>query len=164
MALLSKLGYTVTAATGKLDEYDFLHDLGALSVLDRSAVDDSSGKVLLRERWAGVVDTVGGNILASAIRATRYGGSVAACGMVASGALELTVFPFILRGVKLLGIDSVNVSIDERRAMWERLAGPWKLATLDRMVREVALGELDAEIEASLLGQQRGRVVVAHAV
>ena len=163
VALLGQLGYTVAAATGKRDEVDFLHGLGARIVLDRAEVDDQSGKVMLRERWAGVVDTVGGNILASAIKATRYGGSVAACGMVASGALELTVFPFILRGVKLLGVDSVNVSIEERRAMWERLAGAWKPARLDQMAREVTLAALDAEIEAILLGQQRGRVVVAHA-
>ena len=164
VALLAKLGYTVAAATGKPDEVDFLHTLGARIVIDRADVDDQSGKVLLRERWAGVVDTVGGNILASAIKATRYGGSVAACGMVASGALDLTVFPFILRGVKLLGIDSVNVPVEERRAMWERLAGPWKPALLEQMAREVTLAGLDAEIEAILLGQQRGRVVVAHAV
>ncbi len=164
VAILAKLGYKVAAATGKRDEVDFLHRLGALAVLERAEVDDQSGKVLLRERWAGVVDSVGGNILASAIKATRYGGSVAACGMVASGALDLTVFPFILRGVKLLGIDSVNLPIAERRAMWERLAGPWKPARIEQMAREVELADLDAEIEAILLGQQRGRVVVAHAV
>lgn len=164
VAMLGKLGYNVTAATGKRDEVDFLHNLGARTVLERAEVDDQSGKVLLRERWAGVVDTVGGNILASAVKATRYGGSVAACGMVASGALELTVFPFILRGVKLLGIDSVNLPIEERRSMWERLAGPWKPPLLEQMAREVRLADLDAEIEAILLGQQRGRVVVAHAV
>lgn len=163
VALLAKLGYKVAAATGKRDEVDFLHRLGALAVLDRADVDDQSGKALLRERWAGAVDTVGGNILASAIKATRYGGSVAACGMVASGALDLTVFPFILRGVKLLGIDSVNLPIAERRAMWEQLAGPWKPAMLEQMAREVKLADLVAEIEATLLGQQRGRVVVAHA-
>ncbi len=163
VALLGRLGYAVAAATGKRDEVDFLHGLGARIVLDRAEVDDQSGRVMLRERWAGVVDTVGGNILASAIKATRYGGSVAACGMVASGALELTVFPFILRGVKLLGIDSVNVSIEERRAMWERLAGVWKPAILDQMAREVTLAGLDTEIQAILLGQQRGRVIVAHA-
>lgn len=162
VALLSKLGYRVAAATGKRDEATFLHELGALSVLDRAEVDDQTGKALLRERWAGAIDSVGGNILASAIKATRYGGSVAACGMAASSAIELTVFPFILRGVKLLGIDSVNLPIEERRAVWERLAGPWKPTMLEQMGREVALADLDAEIEAILLGQQRGRVVVAH--
>jgi len=164
VALLARLGYQVAAATGKPAQADFLHGLGALTVLDRAEVDDQTGKVLLRERWAGVVDTVGGNILASAIKATRYGGSVAACGMVASATLALTVFPFILRGVKLIGIDSVNLPIEKRRALWERLAGPWKPVMLEQMARTVALADLDAEIAAILLGQQRGRVLVAHSV
>lgn len=163
VALLSKLGMTVVAATGKPEEADYLHDLGAHTVIARSEIEDASGKPLLRERWAGVVDTVGGALLATAIRATRYGGAVAACGNVASPALELTVYPFILRGVKLLGIDSVNVPITERRALWSRLAGEWKLAVLDRLARVVTLPELNAEIDAILLGQQRGRVVLAHA-
>lgn len=162
VALLSKLGMTVVAATGKSEEAGYLHDLGAHTVITRAEVEDASGKPLLRERWAGVVDTVGGNILATALRATRYGGAVAACGNVASPVLELTVYPFILRGVKLLGIDSVNVPITERRALWERLAGEWKLDVLDRLAREVTLPDLNAEIDAILLGQQRGRVVLAH--
>lgn len=163
VALLSKLGMTVVAATGKAEEADYLYDLGAHTVIGRSEVEDASGKPLLRERWAGVVDTVGGAFLATAIRATRYGGAVAACGNVASPALELTVYPFILRGVKLLGIDSVNVPIAERGALWSRLAGEWKLAVLDRLARKVTLSGLNAEIEAILLGQQRGRVVLEHA-
>lgn len=162
VALLSKLGQTVVAATGKPEEAAYLRDLGAHAVLARSEVEDSSGKPLLRERWAGVVDTVGGVILATAIKSTRYGGAVAACGNVASPALELTVYPFILRGVKLLGIDSVNIPITQRRALWERLAGAWKLDVLERLAREVTLAALNAEIDAILLGQQRGRVVVAH--
>ncbi|MFN3334667.1 MAG: oxidoreductase, partial [Caldilinea sp.] len=123
---------------------------------------DASGKPLLRERWAGVLDTVGGALLATAIKATRYGGAVTACGMVASPALELTVFPFILRGVKLLGIDSVNPPIAERRRIWTLLADEWRLDVLDRIARNVTLAELSGEIDAILHGQQRGRVVVAH--
>jgi putative YhdH/YhfP family quinone oxidoreductase len=163
VALLSHVGLTVVAATGKRQEAEYLRSLGAAAVIDRTDVDDQSGKALLRERWAGVVDTVGGSILATAIKATRIGGAVAACGNVASPALELTVYPFILRGVKLLGIDSVNVHIEERRLLWERLAGEWKLAGLDRIARDVALVDLDREIDAILHGQQRGRVVVVHA-
>lgn len=162
VALLARLGMTVVAATGKPEESGYLHSLGAASILARTEVDDVSGKPLLRERWAGVVDTVGGNILASAIKATRYGGAVAACGMVASPSLELTVFPFILRGVKLLGVDSVNAPIAARRALWQRLAGEWKLEGLEQLAREVPLAALDAEINAILSGQQRGRVIVAH--
>lgn len=162
VALASKLGLTVIAATGKMDEADYLRALGAVSVIDRSEVVDASGKPLLRERWTGVIDTVGGAILAMAIKATRYGGAVAACGMVASPALELTVFPFILRGVKLLGIDSVNPPIAERRRIWTLLADEWRLDALDRIARNVTLAELSGEIDAILHGQQRGRVVVAH--
>jgi putative YhdH/YhfP family quinone oxidoreductase len=162
VALASQLGLTVVAATGKMDEADYLRALGAAAVLDRSEVVDASGKPLLRERWAGVIDAVGGAILATAIKATRYGGAVAACGMVASPTLELTVFPFILRGVKLLGIDSVNVPIVERRRIWTLLANEWRLDALDRIARDVPLAEINSEIDAILHGQQRGRVVVAH--
>lgn len=162
VTLLSQLGMTVVAATGKPEESDYLHALGAHTVITRAEVEDASGKPLLRERWAGVVDTVGGQILATAIRATRYDGAVAACGNVASPALELTVYPFILRGVKLLGIDSVNVPIATRRALWARLADAWKPTRLEQLARAVALSDLNAEIDAILLGQQRGRVIVAH--
>lgn len=162
VALLHKLGMTVVAATGKTEEADYLRRLGATAIVPRSEVDDRSDRPLLRERWAGVVDTVGGTILATAIRSTRYGGAVAACGMVASPTLELTVYPFILRGVKLLGIDSVNVPIEERRRIWELLAGEWKLSELDAIAREVPLETLNAEIDAILSGQQHGRVIVAH--
>lgn len=162
VALASKRGLTVVAATGKPDEADYLRALGATTVLDRSEVVDASGKPLLRERWAGVIDTAGGALLATAIKATRYGGAVAACGMVASPALELTVFPFILRGVKLLGVDSVNVPIAERRRIWSLLAEEWRLDTLAHIARDVTLAQIDAEIDAILAGQQRGRVVVVH--
>lgn len=162
VALLAQLGYAVTAATGKTEEADYLRGLGASLVIPRQEVDDTSSRPLLRERWAGVVDTVGGNILATAIRATRLAGSVAACGNAASPNLALTVYPFILRGVNLLGIDSANVPIGERAALWNRLASEWKPAKLDVMAREVTLEGLDAEIDAILQGQQRGRVVVVH--
>jgi len=162
VALLSKLGMTVIAATGKPAAAGYLHSLGATAVVARDEVDDRSGKPLLRERWAGVVDTVGGNMLATALKATRYGGAVAACGHVASPSLELTVYPFILRGVTLLGIDSVNLPIAARRALWARLAGAWKLDVLAQIARDGALAELNPEIDAILRGQQQGRVVLVH--
>lgn len=164
VALLSKLGMTVVAATGKPSAAGYLHSLGAATVIARGDVDDRSGKPLLRERWAGVVDTVGGNMLATALKATRYGGVVAACGHVASPSLELTVYPFILRGVKLLGIDSVNLPIAARRVLWERLASAWKLDVLAQIARDVALADLNPEIDAILRGQQQGRVVLAHTI
>jgi acrylyl-CoA reductase (NADPH) len=162
VALLAQLGYDVVAATGKLQETSFLQALGAKTVIHRDELVDSSSKVLLRERWAGVVDTVGGPLLSSAIKAVRLGGSVAACGNVASPRLETTVFPFILRGINLLGIDSANYPIDRRRALWQRLAGEWRLEILENLSREVPLNQLDREIDRILQGKLTGRIVVAH--
>jgi putative YhdH/YhfP family quinone oxidoreductase len=162
VALLAQLGYDVVAATGKLQETNFLQALGAKTVIHRDELLDNSNKALLRERWAGVVDTVGGPLLASALKAVRLGGSVAACGNVASPQLETTVFPFILRGVNLLGIDSANYPIDRRRALWQKLAGEWRLEILENLAREVPLNQLDREIDRILHGKLTGRVVVAH--
>lgn len=161
VALLAQLGYEVTAATGKLQETSFLQALGARTVVQRDELVDTSPKALLRERWAGVIDTVGGPLLASAIKAVRIGGSVAACGNVASPRLETTVFPFILRGVNLLGIDSANYPIERRRALWQKLAGEWRIEVLDRLAREAPLNQLDREIQRILEGKLTGRVVVA---
>ena len=162
VALLAQLGYDVVAVTGKPQEESFLKALGAKTVAPRDELLDGSGKVLLRERWAGVIDTVGGPLLASALKAVRIGGSVAACGNVASPQLETTVFPFILRGVNLLGIDSANYPIERRRALWQKLAGEWRLDVLESLAREVPLDQLDREIERILQGKLTGRVVVAH--
>ena len=162
VALLSQLGYDVVAATGKLQETSFLQALGAKTVIHREELVDSSSKPLLRERWAGVVDTVGGPLLSSAIKAVRMGGSVAVCGNVASPRLETTVFPFILRGINLLGIDSANYPIDRRRALWQRLAGEWRIEILESLAREVPLNQLDREIDRILQGKLAGRIVVAH--
>ena len=164
VALLAQLGYTVAAATGKQEAADYLRDLGAAAVLTRSEVDDPSGRPLLKERWAGVVDTVGGNPLVTALKATRYGGAVTACGNVASPKMEMTVFPFILRGVKLLGIDSVNCPLADRERLWARFAGEWRLARLAGMARRVGLEDLDHEINLILHGGQVGRIVVAHRI
>jgi putative YhdH/YhfP family quinone oxidoreductase len=162
VALLAHLGYDVVAATGKPQEAGFLQALGAKTVVQRDELVDGSSKALLRERWAGVIDTVGGPLLASALKAVRIGGSVAACGNVASPRLETTVFPFILRGVNLLGIDSANYPIERRRALWDKLGGEWRLEILENLAREVPLKQLDREIERILQGKLIGRVVVAH--
>ncbi len=162
VALLARLGYTVVAATGKEESHEFLRDLGAAAVINRSEVDDPSGRPLLKERWAGVVDTVGGNPLVTALKSTRYGGAVTACGNVASPKLEMTVFPFILRGVKLLGIDSVNCALADRERLWAKFANEWRLPLLTQMVRRVGLEDLDHEISLILHGGQVGRIVVAH--
>jgi putative YhdH/YhfP family quinone oxidoreductase len=163
VAILSKLGYRVVAATGKAEAHDWLRALGAQEILSRDDTRDASGKALLKERWAGVVDAVGGDILATAIKATRRGGCVACCGNVASPELHTTVYPFILRGVTLQGIDSATADMPLRTQIWGRLAEEWKPspAALAAIARDITLGELPPLIDAILQGALRGRVVVA---
>ena len=160
VGLLAHLGYNVVASTGKKDETEFLQDLGAAEIIGREDVNDESKKPLLRERWAGAVDTVGGTILASLLKATKRGGAVAATGLVASSDLPTTVFPFILRGVSLLGIDSGFTPTNLRREIWSKLAGVWKFPQLEQLTIDCTLETLDPEIDKILAGGQRGRVVV----
>ena len=160
VALLAHLGYNVVASTGKKDETEFLQDLGAAEIIGREDVNDESKKPLLRERWAGAVDTVGGTTLASLLKATKRGGAVAATGLVASSDLPTTVFPFILRGVSLLGIDSGFTPTNLRREIWSKLAGIWKFPQLEQLTIDCTLETLDPEIDKILAGGQRGRVVV----
>ena len=160
VALLAHLGYNVVASTGKKDETEFLQDLGAAEIIGREDVNDESKKPLLRERWAGAVDTVGGTTLASLLKATKRGGAVAATGLVASSDLPTTVFPFILRGVSLLGIDSGFTPTNLRREIWSKLAGVWKFPQLEQLTIDCTLETLDPEIDKILAGGQRGRVVV----
>lgn len=161
VGLLARAGYRVVAATGKRDAHEFLQSLGAAEVIGREEVDDTTGKPMFAPRWAGAVDTVGGNILSTVLRALKPGGAAACCGLVASPELRTNVFPFILRAVSLLGVDSVTVpSMALRREMWSKLAAEWKLPTLERLAREVTLEQLDPEIDRILRGGQTGRVVV----
>lgn len=160
VAILAQAGYFVTAATGKTDQEQYLAGLGAEEIIPRQEVQDSSGRPLLRERWAGVIDTVGGDILATAVKSTRYGGAITCCGNVASPQLSTTVYPFILRGISLLGIDSVRCSSATRMQIWQRLATEWKLDQLEQLAGERTLEELDKEIERILQGQQVGRIVI----
>lgn len=160
LGILARAGYRVIAATGKLEQEAYLRDLGAAEVLPRAEVHDDSGRPLLSGQWAGAVDVVGGELLASVLKAIRYGGAVAACGLVGSAGLPTTVYPFILRGVSLLGIDSQNCPMDTRRQVWNRLGVPWKLPQLDRVATERRLDELEPEIARILQGQQLGRIVV----
>jgi acrylyl-CoA reductase (NADPH) len=160
VGILSSMGYQVTAVTGKPEAADFLRELGAAEIISRDQAVDIKGRALLREKWAGVVDTVGGKMLSTAIKSTCYGGIVACCGNVAGAELELTVYPFILRGVTLAGIDAAECPMAVRRRVWEKLAGPWKLPNLDRMVTVISLPELDRHIELILNGKEKGRVVV----
>ena len=159
IALLSRLGHTVVAATGKSSEADYLTRLGAVRVIDRAEL-AAPGKPLQKERWAGVVDAVGSHTLVNALAQTRYGGAVAACGLAQGFDLPGTVMPFILRGVALLGVDSVMAPIARRQEAWSRLARDLDPARLDAITTEVPLnGAIDAAREL-LAGRVRGRVVV----
>ena len=160
VAILAKMGFQVVAVTGKLSEVAFLKGLGASEVIDRGEVDDDSGRPILSGRWAGGVDTVGGNMLSTLLKTTQYHGVVTCCGLVASPDLNTTVFPFILRGIKLIGIDSVLCSMDLRLKIWEKIAVDWKVAALDDVMVDCGLGDLDMQIDRILAGQMRGRVVV----
>jgi putative YhdH/YhfP family quinone oxidoreductase len=160
VALLATAGYRVVAATGKPDQEAFLRSLGAREIIGRHDIGGGATGPLLRCRWAGVVDTVGGDILAAAIRTTNYRGAVTTCGNVASPEINLTVYPFILRGVSLLGIDSANCPMESRQEVWQRLAGAWKLAGLEGLAQETGLDGLEDNIRLMLQGGQCGRVLV----
>ena len=159
-ALLAKLGYRVTAATGKLAETDYLKALGATDVIDRAEL-SAPGKPLQKERWAGVVDAVGSHTLVNALAQTRYGGVVAACGLAQGFDLPATVMPFILRGVTLAGIDSVMAPLALRQQAWDRLARDLDVAKLEAMIDDVSLDGAIAKAHALMNGQVRGRVVVS---
>lgn len=159
VAILAKLGFNVVAATGKASEHDFLNGLGAKAIISREEANDTSGRPLQKPRWAGVVDTVGGNILATALKTTKYGGLVAACGNAMSAELNVNVFPFILRGVSLLGVDSVEIPMRARQMAWNKLAGEWSI-DVGNLVTEVSLEELNPKIDEILKGGIRGRVLI----
>ena len=159
VAILAKLGFNVVAATGKANETEYLTQLGAKAVISREEANDTSGRPMQKGRWAGVVDTVGGNILATALKTTKYGGLVAACGNAMSADLNVNVFPFILRGVSLLGVDSVEIPMRARQMAWSKLAGEWSI-DVGSLVTEVSLAELDPKIDEILKGGIRGRVLV----
>lgn len=160
VALLSRLGYQVAAVTGKADQADFLRQLGATQVIERGALQAGTEKPLLKEQWAGAVDTVGGDILFNVVKSLRRGASVACCGLTAGTNFQANVMPFILRGVNLLGVDSVEIPLEVKASMWDRLSLQWKLSNLNELVQEVSLQELPAAIERILAGQQTGRMLV----
>jgi acrylyl-CoA reductase (NADPH) len=160
LSILTKLGYQVIAVNGKVDATAYLLELGAKRVMSPEEAVDTSGKPLLKGRWAGVIDTVGGEILATAIKSTDYRGTITSCGNAASPDLPLTVYPFILRGVSLLGVDSANCPMDIRTQIWKKFAGEWKLEHLDPITSEISLEELDHRIDLMLQGKHQGRAVV----
>jgi acrylyl-CoA reductase (NADPH) len=160
VGILAKLGFDVVAATGKTNEEAYLKQLGAKAMISRDEANDTSGRPLQKPRWAGVIDTVGGNILATALKTAKYAGLVAACGNAMSIELNVNVFPFILRGVSLLGVDSVEVPMRARHMAWQKLAGEWRLDLSNDLISECSLEELNPRIDQILQGAIRGRVVV----
>jgi putative YhdH/YhfP family quinone oxidoreductase len=160
VALLDKLGYSVVASTGKAEQGEFLKRLGAQQIVLRSELQQGVERPLLKEQWAGAVDTVGGDILFIVVKSLRYGGSVACCGLTAGVAFKASVLPFILRGVNLLGVDSVELPLVVKASMWDKLSVQWKLDGLDSLVTEVGLEQLPEAIGQILAGKQVGRVLV----
>lgn len=159
IAVLSKLGYHVIASTGRTSEADYLKRLGAAEIIDRNEL-SAPAKPLAKERWAGGVDSVGSTTLANLLSMTRYGGAIAACGLAGGMDLPSSVAPFILRGVCLLGIDSVMCPIEPRKAAWQRLAADLDRTKLSEITEEISLDEVLDRGAKILAGQVRGRVVV----
>ena len=166
MRILAKIGFTVVAAAGLMDDAEFaqyeekLKALGASRVIPASEVDDTSGKLMLKGIWPNVVDTVGGNVVSTVLKATAYGGNVTTCGNAAGHEMDINVYPFILRGVSLLGVDSVECPMDRRLKVWEKLAGEWKLDNLEELSKEITLDEVEERILTLLAKESKGRAVV----
>ena len=159
VALLAKAGYTVVASTGKVNESEYLTGIGASEIIDRATLSEP-GKPLQRERFAGVVDAVGGNTLVNACAQVKYRGAVAACGLAESPKFPATVMPFILRGVTLYGIDSVMAPDAPRQAAWERLARDLDASVLEAVANDINLSEVPGVASDVLAGKVKGRLVV----
>lgn len=160
VAILSKLGYSVVGSTGKTYGEQFLSGIGASRVIDRQVLSEENSRPLLKEEWAGAVDVVGGQPLVNILKSLKYGASVACCGLVGSPSLPASVFPFILRGVNLLGIDSVNLPLETKTRVWNLLAGDWKIDSLESLCHDVGFDELSESLQAVLAGQAVGRMVL----
>jgi putative YhdH/YhfP family quinone oxidoreductase len=162
VSLLSQLGYTVEALTGKSHEVDFLHSLGAVKIVSRQEILEADAKPLLKGRWAGVMDTVGGKFLDSALRQTMLEGAVACCGNIGSTELHTSIYPFILRGIALYGAGSGFTPMAVRKEIWNKLGGPWRLSNLESIAISATLQDLDQRLIGKILeGGIRGRVVVS---
>jgi len=160
---LVKLGYEVVGVVGNEAEREFVLSLGAKDTISREEASDRSGKPMLKQLWAGVIDTVGGNPLSTGIRSAKYGGVVTTCGNVAGGEISgMNVYPFILRGVRLIGIDSVKCPVEKRVAIWNKLADSWKGENLDRGVAEVGIEGILEKVKKMLNSELVGRVLLKH--
>jgi acrylyl-CoA reductase (NADPH) len=160
VSILAAEGYRVVAATGKIEYADYLKSLGAASIISREQVTAAPEKTLLSERWAGALDVAGGMTLAAVLKSMKYGGVVACCGMAGSPDLPINVYPFILRGVSLIGIDSAQCPHEQRMEAWRRLANAWKPQRLAEAVVNCTLDGLEEKIQMILAGRMVGRVVV----
>jgi acrylyl-CoA reductase (NADPH) len=160
LAILAKLGHTVTASTGRASTHDYLRKLGAASTIDRAELAQAPARPLQTERWAGAVDAVGGTTLATILTQLKYRGSVAACGLAGGSDVPTTVIPFLLRGVNLLGIDSVMCPLPHRQEAWQRLVADLPMDLLDAMTEVVPLGAVPELAGRILKGETRGRIVV----
>ena len=160
VAILKKLGFKVTAVTGKPEAHEFLLKVGATEIVSREAMDDKSGRPMLKSVYAGVVDTVGGNILATALKSLTYGGAAAICGLVASPDLPTSVLPFILRGNSLFGIDSAECPMPLRQEIWKKLATDFKPADLELLATEITLEEVPQKLNLILQGGAWGKSLI----
>jgi acrylyl-CoA reductase (NADPH) len=161
VAILAKIGYSVVAVNGLVDESAYLEKIGAHRVISIDEAIDQSGRPLLKSNYSGSIDTVGGDILATSIKSVKANGVVTSCGNVASPDLPLTVFPFILRGVTLVGIDSQNCPMVHRRKTWELLAGDWKIQMMNEVTEDIVLSELNDSIDKMLKGGHKGRSIIS---
>jgi acrylyl-CoA reductase (NADPH) len=159
VSILSNLGYRVVASTGRPQEAEFLTKLGAAEIVNRRELSEQ-GAPLQRERWAGVIDSVGSHTLANALASTRYGGTVASCGLAQGADLPATVMPLILRSVRLQGVDSVQAPLDVRERAWSRLAIDLDLEKLEELSFNIAFSDLKTAAEDILAGKTRGRAIV----
>ncbi len=160
LALLARCGYEAVAVTGKPTQAGHLRRLGAARIVERHEFIASGTRSLGPELWAGVIDCVGGPLLAAALKTARYGAAISCCGMAASPTLETSIFPFILRGVHLLGIDSVACPMPKRLKLWAKMSGPWRVEVEHELIDELGLSSLKEPIAAMLEGRFVGRALV----
>ena len=162
VSILSNLGYEVTASTGKSEQSEFLKMLGASVIIPRITSSDNPDKPLLPKKWKGVIDNVGGDTLNYCIKTTDFWGTIAVVGLVSSDKLNTTVYPFLLRGVGMVGIDSADRPFELRKSIWNNLANEWKPDNLDKISKEISLNDLSVEINKIFEGKQVGRTILKH--
>jgi len=160
VSILSKIGYKVVAISGKEERIEYLKKIGANDVILRNDFNEQASKPMMGEKYAGVVDTVGGEVLANALKYIKYDGVATCCGLTSSHELPTNVFPFILRGVRLIGIDSVECKLEKKQAAWEKIATKWKIDTLNSITNEISLEEIKKAYNLLLAGRAVGRYVV----